>query len=638
MKALITLAAILTLASPSRAEDATYGAELGYTHLHTSQSRGQVQEYDGKVYEHGQGRVWLSNQGPKWLLDLDFKDIGTAEENGFVNLDYADKFKAWGKYDRMTHRQNMTDFGIVVNGYFLKLPPNLGLTLMPQDLNLQYKRTVSEAGAALFDSDNSARWVSLTHWHQRKKGTYPGSYYTGGIIRFREANIDNEINEVTLSLGRDLGADAAASLDLVRSDFVDRAEILKFNATTGVIKPAYPNSESSAGELKLRYDPSRTVALTAALTGRQRRNLSNQYKVNSGVAAFNAAVRPNKTTALVARLYGRYVEVDENTGFRNFINGARANSSQIDRLILRGELNGTHQAHERVLVKAGYRAEMTHRRDAPSHTYNTNAGYRDGTFIPHGTHANSVATDEVKHIVTAGVRTKLPLDASLDADYKRLNASRATFINTPTRSDEAEAMLSVPLPGQVEMTLATGWLNERNGVQETLYHQTRNTYRAGLDWAATNKVFVGADYSYDTARYTVEGWFGDSGGDVNPALSGFDHIGGMFNRQNSTTAGVHGRVNLPKGFRVTTNTSYTWSTVVTPLNLNPRNDPGQFINDNSPLHVRIFRGRVGLDYTPPFLKNLTAKATYRYEDWNDLVDGANSGRVYYTQFGVETKF
>ena len=635
MKRIISLVAAVSLAAQSAAA-ATYGAELGYTHLKTSQSRGQVQEYDGKIYEQGQGRVFLTNEGPKWLVDLDFRDIGTAEENGALFVDYGDSFKASAKYDRMTHRQNMTDFGIVINGVFNKIPPNLAVTLMPQDLNMQYKRTESEAAAGLYDSDNSARWLTVKHWRQQKKGSYPGSYYTGGILYFREANIDNETNEVTLGLGHDLGDKAAMSVDLVRRDFVDRAEIIKFNATTGVVKPAYPNTELTEAELKLRYDPSATLALTAALTGRQRRNLANQFVTKSGVAALNAAYKPGKTASLTARLYGRYVQVDENTGFRNFINGARPNTSQIDRLILRGDLGGTWRPVEPVLVKANYRAEMAHRRAAPSQVFAA-ANYRDGTMIALGQHANSVAMDEVKHILTAGVRTKLPYDAGLDLDYKRLQANRATFVNTPTAVDEAEAMLSVPLPGQVEVTLASGYLRERNGVQMTIYRHTRNTYRAGVDWAATNKAFLGADYSYDTARYNVEGWFGQSN-TLAPSASGFDHIGGMYNRQNSTTAGLHGRVNLPKGVKVTANGSYTWSTVITPLNLSPRNDPGYFINDNSPLHVVILRGRVGVDYTPTFLKNLTAKASYRYEDWNDRIDGNNSGRVYYTQFGIETKF
>jgi hypothetical protein len=182
------------------------------------------------------------------------------------------------------------------------------------------------------------------------------------------------------------------------------------------------------------------------------------------------------------------------------------------------------------------------------------------------------------------------------------------------------------------------YLSERNSIQLTANHLTRNAYRTGLDWEAQNKVFIGADASYETSRRTTNGWFGASGGNANPALSGFEHVAGMYNRQNNTTTGIHARVNLPKGFVVKANGSYTWSTVATPLNIQPKTDPGNYLGDITPGNVRIARGGAALEFTPAKYKNLTARASYRVDDWVDKYDSNNSGRASVTQIGVAAKF
>lgn len=638
---LIILAGLLAGlgASPARAQqesEAVYGGEIRYVDLQIRRSRGMVQEYDGKLYRYAHGDVFVSNQGSGGLFDISLRDIGSGEENGHIYFDRGAWFKGALKLDRMSHRQPMTDFVTVINGANVKIPDSLTENKIAADKNMLYKRTEHEVNLGFYDPKNSSRWLTLDHWYVLKRGDMPTGYYTGGRLRFKNGNIDNETSEVTVGLGRELGERGAASLDLVRLDFKDNAFVERFGNGTTAIRPQYPNVDVNSAELRWRFDPSKAVALTGAVTGRSRHNQFNLYRTNSGVAAFNAAYVPGKTGSLVARLYARYVEVDENPGYRNVLQATRAQSAHIDKLTARGELTGLYRPIAPLQLKAGYKMELTRRRDAPSTGY-ARAFYTDGTIVDTNQHNNSVANDVVEHVFTAGMKAELPLGAQLDGDYKRLQANRAAFVNSPTQADQADAMLLVPLFGRVDWTLIAGWLSERNAVQLTQYHHARNSYRTGLDWEASEGVFLGADGSYDVDRYNTEGWFGQSGGG-SVAATGLEHVGGMFNRQTNTTTGLHGRVNLPAGFTVKGSGSYTWATVHTPLNYSPRTDPGFFLGDITPGDVRIIRSSVGLEYTPPSYKHLTARATYRHDEWADRYDPNNDGRAGYAEVGVSAKF
>ncbi|MBI5247583.1 MAG: hypothetical protein HY923_10410 [Elusimicrobia bacterium] len=630
-------------ALPVRAEEsasAEYGGGVRYVDLDIKGSKGQVQEYNGKQYFVGEGDLWLNNQGAKGLIDLDFNDIGSGEENGSVHVDLGDWFKASAKLDRMTHRQNMTDFGIIVNGQFVKIPTALSKQLFGADTNMLYKRTESEINLAVFDSQNSARWLSLQYWSVYKKGSAPNGLYTGGILYFAEASVDNTTNEIALGVGHDVTADGAMSLDLIRREFKDESVIVKFNPATAnqAFRPSLPRTEMTAAEMRFRYNASKDLAFTGALTGRQRENLFNQYRFNAAVAAFNAAYKATDKLSLTARLYGRVFEVDENKTFINVVsNNPPANTHQLDKMTAKGDFALSYRPVKPVLLKAGYKVEVTHRRDAPAEIFGA-AVYSDGTYVYAGQNANSVATDDVKHTFNAGMKADLPLDIEVDADYKKMKTNRAAFVNMPTQGDEASLTVNVPLPGHLELYAMALYLKEHNAIELTNYHLTRNAYRTGLDWEAENRVFVGADASYETTRRTSNGWFGATNALVNPALTGFEHVGGMYNRQNNTTTGLHARVNLPKGFVVKANGSYTWSTVATPLDMQPRTDPGQFLGDITPGDVRIARGGAALEFTPAKYKHLTARASYRVDDWVDKYDSNNSGRASVTQVGVSAKF
>lgn len=634
---------LLCLAPFARAEeasDAAYGAEVRFVDLDTRGSKGQVMEYDGKLYRGAHGDAWVSNQGSAWLVDMDFKDIGSGEESASVRLDYKSRLKMRALYERMTHRQNMTDFGIIINGIFHTIPRNLSLTLFTHDLDMQYKRAVTEIGIDWFyDPERYARWISFQYWSALKRGTTPNGYYTGGILYFREANVDNETHEFALGMGRELGDKGAMNLDVVQRSFKDTSQIIRFGNATSAVRPHMPTLHMTAAELRWRFNPNRDLAMTGALTGRERLNADSLYKLRAAVAAFNASYRATEKLSLTSRLYWRYVEIDENIGFRNFVNNnPPANTSQFDKLTAKGDFAASYRVLEKLLVKAGYKVELNHRRDAPAEQWNTHAYYADGTHVMAGSQANSVAGEDVKHIGIVGAKAELPLGIEADAEYQRLSANRAAFVNQPTQADTASGELNIPLPAKLSLYLNTQYLRERNGVQHTQFHHTRNSYRAGLDWEAAAKAFFGADFSYEISRYNTEGWFGATGGNPTPALSGFEHVPGMYNRQANTTAGLHGRFNLPKGLVLRSNGSYTWSTVATPLRIMPKTDPGLTLGDITPGEVRIARGKVELEYTPTRYKHLTARASYRIDDWVDRIDPNNSGRASYTQVGVSAKF
>lgn len=659
MKTLILAGILVGLcAMPGRAEEtgtATYSGDINFVNLDIRGSRGQVNEYNGKLYRAPGNRPWgwggvsVGNQGSQGLINLDFKDIGSTEENGSVFLDLKDWFKASVKYDRMTHRQNMTDYGLIINGQFVKIPANQSVQIFAADTNMLYTRAETDVNFAFFNSKNTAQWLSLGYWSVRKKGTAPNGQYVnvynglGSTLYFGEANVDNTTNEIAIGVGHNMTSNGAMSLDITRREFIDESIRVAMNikASTQTFRPAYPRTQLTAGEMKFRYNASKDFAITGALTARQRANLTNQYKFNAAVAAFNATYKATDKMSLAARLYARVYEIDENQSYKNILNNNLGDSHQMDKMMVKGDFTLSYRPCKEALVKVGYKIEATHRRDAPSQIY-AFTKYTDGTITYSDQLANSVARDDVKHTGSVKVQVELPLGIETDADYKRMAANRAAFVNMPTQSDEANLTVHVPLPGHLSLYTLVQYLNERNNIEFSNTHLTRNGYRTGLDWETENRVFIGADASYETSRRTTNGWFGASSNwnavQSAPGTIGYEHVGGMYNRQNNATTGLHARVNLPKGFVVKANGSYTRSTVATPVERTPPTNPGFAIGDLTPGDVRIVRSSVGVDFTPENFKNLMAHASYRVDDWVDKLDANNSGRASIAQVGATLKF
>lgn len=652
----------------ARAESgATYDATVGarFVDLDSKRNKQQAMEYDGKQYSGAHGDVSVSNQGDLGLFDFSLKDIGSKEEMMNFALDYKSALKISAKWENLHHRMNPLRHGEVVNGVWR--PNNIGLTTGaerftyisgtndvfredPNALDFKIKRTETEANIALYQPDNSARWVSLQYWSTLKKGSKYSQTSTNNV---GEGFVDNTKIDLTLGLGSNVGENGALSVDVVRSEFRDDSVEVSTNIATGSIVPLLPHwsdHQMSGAEMRWKYNAGKNLSLTGAITGRQRENLINQYKANIGVAALNAAYTVNDKLSVVNRLYTRYFEIDENTGFIGFNSSGKAGQgSQLDKLHVRDEIIANFHPTEKIHTKASYKIEVIHRRDAPTYDFVKEARYADGLVVPAYTASNAVAVDETKHTMSLGATVELPLGIEAEGGYKKLYANRPAFINQATRADDLTARVQVPLPGHLEFMVGSDYTKERNANGGTNYHMSRNAYYTGLDWEHKNKMFFGVDGSYESIRYNMEQYYGIYNA-INtipePGNVNIPHEGGAPHRERNTTVGAHGRVVCPKGFVVMGNGSYTWSTVNNPVNFGwsaaqaaaAFTPAGTYVNDFTPGDVRVARGTLGVEYTPEKYKNLTAKASYSVTDWVDKVDTYMSGRASVAQLGASMKF
>lgn len=674
MMAALLLAVSVLPANAAGTYDATVGAR--YIDLDFKGNRGQVQEYDGKLYKGAHGDVSVSNQGDLGLFDISLKDIGSTEENGYLNLDYKSFLKMSAKWENMHHRQNFSPAGIVIDGVYT-VNPYVQFPNMESTQNLMIRRTETELKAILSDPANNARFLAAQYWSVEKAGTTAAKHSGNGTPlpvgqgetdnnRTNQpfvdpAAVDNTKTDLSVGLGTDIKEDGAISLDVVRSEFKDASTEVQ-NSTGGIIttggrqdilKPNTGDQQMTGAEAMFRYDAGKDLALTGAFTGRQRENLMTKYKMNAAVAAFNAAYKASQKLSLTARLYARVVEIDENTGYiftpnqlnRPASRAARTGQgNQLDKTTVRAEMIANFRPVEKVNLKAAYKFELTHRRDAPSLQYPQGPGatqgfayYFDGTTLVRNQYNNDVAKEDIKHTVKLSGKVELPLGMEVEGDYQRMQATRPAFVNAPSWQDDMKATLTAALPADLMFTLMGGYVRERNTRSPlSQYNAQLRTYRTGLDWAGSSKGSFGADASYEKNLSRTNAWLGNGAATSAGTNSYVEH--GMLTSQRNTTAGVHGRVNCPKGFVVMGNGSYTWSVVQVPTSINNTASTWRTINDYAPSEVRIARGTVALEYTPERLKNLTARASYTVSDWVDKIDAANSGRASVTQLGASMKF
>jgi hypothetical protein len=654
----LVMAALLLAASvlPAHAAgtyEATVGARL--IDLDFRGSRGQVQEYDGKLYRGAHGDVSVSNQGSEGLFDFSMKDIGSTEEEAALSVDHKSGFRLNGKFQNMHHRLNYIRVGEIHGGVWI---PKLDIQLLrvTENQELVIRRTESELNFGFVSPENAARFLVARIWNVEKSGVMSWSLTgTPNILRTAVA-VDNTKRDISLGLGTNIKEDGAMSLDLIRSEFIDAAEkiaspvdgaVAGSSDNGGVLKRQNGRQNMNAAEIKFRHDVSKNLAVTGAFTGRQRENMYTQYKFNAVVGALNAAYRASNKLSLVAKLYLRAYEVDENRGY--FPASERAATAarylnvtwdQTNKMATRAEFTANYRPVEKVNVKAAYKLEVNLRKYPGKQIYSASRWFSDGYFVNEDWN-NETARYEARHTFTVGTKVDLPLDAEIEGQYKKMVSNRGAFVNSPTLSDEASGSLNLPLPLHLDMTLEGGYLKEKNNVARFInYSQTRNTYRAGLDWTGSNRAFFGADVSYESIRNFQELFFG-SGDASEFTTAGTAFHESVMTKHVNKTVGVHGKVICPKGFVVMGNGSYTDSTVSTPMHYRYQvaQTPGaQIVNDFTPSNVNIARGSVSVEYTPEKLKSLTARAGYSISDWVDRFDSLNSGRASVAQVGAAYKF
>jgi|CXWL01.1.fsa_nt_gi hypothetical protein len=629
----------------------TYEASVAarYIDLDFRGSRGQVQEYDGKLYRGAHGDISLSNQASEGLLDFSITDIGSTEENVSLNLDHKSGLRASGKYQAMHHRLNYIRVGELHDGIWI---PKQAITLrgVSETQELVMRRTESEFNFGFISPENSARYIMAQYWGTEKVGSMSWSYTGNPNIQRTAAPVDNTKLDFTLGAGTNIKEDGALNLDFVRSEFIDAAQTLPAlvdggtgsSNNGGVIKRQNGRQNMTGAEFQFRKNVGKNLSVTGALTGRQRENLHTQYKNNAAVGSLNASYRISKKASLLAKLYLRANMVDEDKGYfpaasnANAVQYLNVNTHQMDMTTARGEFIANFRPVEKVNLKAAYKLEITNRRDAPTQVYSSPRYYSDG-YVVNAPWDNSTAHNDTKHTGTLSAKIGLPLGIEAEAAYKKFQANRPAFVNMANHADEANGSLSVPLPLYLDMSLEAGYLREKNTItQYTQYSQTRNTYRAGLDWSGSDVGFFGADISYETIRYFSELYFGSGNADGTTPLTAAYHASTM-NRLLNTVYGVHGKVICPKGFVVSGNGSYTRSTVTTPISYTYGSGAGT-VTDFTPSNVNIARGSVAVEYTPEKFKSLTARASYSVSDWVDKYDELNSGRASVAQLGAAMKF
>ncbi len=611
---------------------------MRFVHLDFEQSRGRVQEYDGKLYRDMHGDVKLANQGKQGLFDFSLKDIGSTEENGVLNADYQDNLRISAKVDTMHHRQDYARTGIILKGAW---QPTTHFTTVDIATTTEFvvRRTESDIDLILLNPENAAQWLSAEFWTVEKFGSMaaraPGT--ASGTATLGSANVNNTKRDVIIGLGTNINEYGAVSLDIVHSEFKDDSNTSKdTHAINSTLKPIFGAQQMTGAELKFRQDMGKDLGLTGALTGRQRENLSNGYKRNTIVGALNAAYKARQNLSLSGKLYLNAYQVEENSGYVSPI-GNKGNGSQMDKTNLKGDFNANYRPVEAVRLTAAYKIEIDNRRDHGDYNEGTVGYYSDGTLVlPNGQNTQTAHSD-VRHNFRVGAKAELPFGIEADADYKRLQANHSSFGNQNNRQNDASLTITVPLPQRVDMVLATEYMDGTGSQMPWNHAESRNDYRASLNWAATNKVCVGADTSYETIRYFTNGFIGNAAATLVAAQTSpiAWHEGGMSNRQKNTVVGGHGRINLPMGFVVLGNGSYTWSKEETPMHW--ASTVGA-VGDYTPRDIRIARGSVTVEYTPPKYKHLSARAGYRIDNWVDKFDSSNSGRASVVNAGVNVKF
>lgn len=637
MMAVLVLSGSLPVRAAETAEKSyEASASVRYVDLDSRGNKGGAMEFDGKTYKGVHGDIGVSNQGPNGLVDFQARDLGSNEESLSLDASYKGNLQLSGRLQNMHHRQNFIQTGMIMDGIWTPAWEKFGVSISTGD-ELLFRRTEAEVGLNFRAAENTANWVSLDYWSAEKKGGRAvRNTGLGSQAMVNAGKVDNLKQDLTVGVG--LGAeDAAFSLDFVHSSFNDASSTAALRADPIVIPPL-PKQEMNAAEVKFRYSAGKAFSLTGAFTGRQRENVDTAYKTDAVVAALNAAYRAGDKLSLLARLYLRAYQIDEAHNYRSPTTTLRfGNSSQMDKTTLRGELSASYRPVEPVNVKAGYKVEFNHRRDAGTMTLPSRYRYyADGTVFSYGGQNTSIAPEDVKHVGSLAVKAELPFGIEADADYKKLQANRSALGNAPNRQDDVNGTLTVPLPLRTELTLMSGYLQESGNQSPWNHRMLQNVYRGTLDWTASNSVFVGIDGSYETIRYFTEGWIGEGGTDAAGGTAAAAwHEPAMKNHQKNTAAGAHGRIVLPKGFVVSANGSYVWAKLSTPMHWNSGNG---IVGDDTPNDTRIARGTLALEYTPEKFKNITARGSYSIDDWCDMVNSDNSGRASVGQLGVSAKF
>lgn len=655
------ITAILLLASAvSSYAQTTVDYTIRALVVETSDNRNYVQEYDGRHHGGLEADVEISAVGRNTYADFGGYDLNGPNASEYFNMNFGPGISAKGKFLKLTHRVPVPKTGVIMNGRFVSpLDNNRDLVnyLVPVATDTTGLARVSfdrtEAEAKFVFQVPSAPDAKLTFgvWQEDEIGQAPARW-SQNIDQAVVVDLNRQTRDVSLGILSGIG-DGAFSAEYTHRNFSDSAsQTVSSISVQGYLlkvdKPESPSHVMNLYDLRFRNSAGAALPIAGSLSARTRTSGHNKYTSSAYSATAGTSYKPAKNVYLSAKAYGRVVGIYENQGFRDDLGKvwgtAGGPAPQIDHSNLAGDLKARYEFSDKLSFKAGYKYENNYRRNADDYeeVFTKTASYQDGTYISSNTQSQGVAVQDTKHTMTAGLDAMLPLDIELGAEYRKMVANHAVFESMPTVQDQIDFSLNVPLPAKLTLMTSGVYLSEKNKKSSlTDASMYQNSYHAGLEWAGNSWITAGVDYAYEQASYRNTGWFGAADNPTGVVIIVNQlRVPGMLYRYENNIYGYHATAKMSKEFSLTGQGSYTVSRGAIPVNLYTWRGAGTniVVTNFGPMDLRIASGGFTLKYTPMAYQDVTARLSFRRDQYLDKVVVANSGAANTASLALSAKF
>lgn len=655
----LTVILMLAAAMPSYAGDYTAESTVRVRTMdHSNGELGLIQEYDGHRNKNGvEGDLQFTGSTSFGYLDLGANDLGYGEGGVYLGMNLGRYVAIKGKMTTLTHRQPFIKSTIFVNSVATNTASDLPLTTVrnnAQAPNLfSFKRVEGDLRAAFTCPTTMDRKITGSYWQEREYGDTPARYYS---MSLNQAFIDRTTKEWGAGINSAIG-EGAVAVGFNQRRFEDHAQLVQDDQSKEVTPNPYPLIGNVTPKVYARiHGPTQkmdlysamyrsgadaVVPMTVSLSERVRRSEYNGYVSNTHSGTLGAAYKPTKKSSLNARVYARTTGVYEDTTFRDdrgrYWWGSDLEPS-IDRYNLSGDITGRYEYSQKLSFKAGVKYENNYRRHTPDASFEAGRAswFSDGTYFPLGYHNGTTASQDTRYTYNAGVDASLPYDAELGAGYSKMLANRAVYNGLADDEDKVDATLTVPLPHKLTFAGSVGYSAEKNKGNWHMInrHMRQKTYQAALEWAGTklpysSEISAGTDYTYERNTTRADQYYGFDKAPVDNAV----HLTQAVYRNTNNTVGYHATLELPKGFSLTGQGSYTIAQGERPSILSPTENIR-----NTPTDIRIARDSVRLKYLPARYKYLSSSLGYRRDIWIDKYSAWENGWVKVVDLEVSAKF